>query len=178
MENLNVFITRIAVAALTSALFCAAAVFFVVDISLRGVETAIIATNERFDDVGARVDDVNARLSGIEGRFSDVNTRFDSLELSVERSTDVLREELQAGFATIGKDMRSEIERRDLEQDEWVRITASTLARLSVIMLEGGRNGSSETPEMRESLDELRVQVTIICRDVLGRDHPDCARLR
>jgi len=65
MENLNAFVIRIAVAALTSALFCAAAVFFVVDTSLRGVETAIVATNER---------------------FNDMNERFDRLERSLDRS--------------------------------------------------------------------------------------------
>lgn len=67
-ESAQQLVIRVAAAALVSAVFCAGAVFFVVDLSLRGMETAITTTNARFDDVNARFDDMNARFEELQGQ--------------------------------------------------------------------------------------------------------------
>lgn len=76
-ESAQQLVIRVAAAALVSAVFCAGAVFFVVDLSLRGMETAITTTNARFDDVNARFDDVNARFDEMNARL---DARFEALQ--------------------------------------------------------------------------------------------------
>lgn len=56
---------RVAVIALTTALVSAGSVYFVVDIALRGIETAQHTTNERISDVAASVRELSRKSDRI-----------------------------------------------------------------------------------------------------------------
>lgn len=72
LEVVRDLIVRIAVASVVSAVFCATAVYFVVDISLRGIENSQNQTARRIDDVNTNILALRSEIS--EG-FREVQTR-------------------------------------------------------------------------------------------------------
>ena len=84
-----------------------------------------------------------------------------------------MQEEIQTSTVTIDKDLRGWVMARSIEQTKDIEMSMSAILS-TMLTLEADED---DDPKKLDHLKDLRVQVAIICRDALGRDHPDCAKL-
>jgi len=167
MENLNAFVLRLVVAALTSAVFCAGAVYFVVDQSLRGVETAIILLGERVGDLKTdvnRFEDLSlTSLRALETKAQERDAELKFLSIAAADLGKLQSEMLQVTAAY--EDLRAKFQRLD-------DLAASNAVDLELerqrdfLSLVAVLKERSDTEELRRELEVIEVASRRICEQL------------
>lgn len=174
--NFNEFLVRVAFGSIVTALFCAGAVFFVVDISLRGLETAHMETARRVGDVNdsiVRLDEASVR-------------RIGDLRSEILRESEALGESIESGFDRIemrltGIEERAALDTRDqaaelarrVAMDEAVRASAEMMLDMFMVLVfeTVPEELSAEQAAQRTALMRQRDR---LCATLAVGRHPAC----
>jgi septal ring factor EnvC (AmiA/AmiB activator) len=170
MEHLSSFLTRVAIGAIVTTVFCAAAVYFVVDQSLRGMEAALMASNARISDVRQDIQSVEAALVASNTRIADVRQDIQNSESRISEQLRKISEKLDS------------FDQASAENTQYAHTTRSMADehRIGLVVAYGSLNrliGSMELlaaqdEGVREALVNLKGEVRTNCLALAGSDLP------
>lgn len=160
---------RVTVAALVSAVFCAGAVFFVVDMSMRGLETGISTASS---ETGKRIDDVNSSIEALKADLLRELDRIDDENKESFESIAGLLREADAGQQSLERSIAANSS--DVEAAS-IAILGAIMVFLGTPMAGAASLSISDQAVIRSN---LKREAETLCAEILDNAPPACADLR